>query len=393
MRKLGEAQPQKKTKPFFKVFLISVVLLTLTIGALFLLNIDKYFLKGPQTVVQLITDSGLKNTDGRTNVLLLGIGGAGHEGPSLTDTIIVASIEKEGKDVALVSIPRDMWSPTVSAKINSAYAFGLEKGDGIGLAKKSVEEAIGLPIHYVGRIDFRGFTRAVDLVEGLDLEVENAFVDTKYPIPGKEDDLCGLTLETQEKDGVKVEVVKDATGSAMPISELTDFNNPFTCRFETISFKKGSAHMDGTTALKFVRSRHGSNDEGSDFARSARQQKVLLAFRQKVLSKETLTSPKTIIDLLKSFGESIDTNIGGEEVPFFAKLFKEVKSENVRRIVLHSGRDESVLEVGDPASHGGQYVLAPKSGNYDDLANYIKGEIFKTTAEIKQSIPEAGNDP
>jgi len=393
MRKLGEAQPQKKTKPFFKVFLISVVLLTLTIGALFLLNIDKYFLKGPQTVVQLITDSGLKNTDGRTNVLLLGIGGAGHEGPSLTDTIIVASIEKEGKDVALVSIPRDMWSPTVSAKINSAYAFGLEKGDGIGLAKKSVEEAIGLPIHYVGRIDFRGFTRAVDLVEGLDLEVENAFVDTKYPIPGKEDDLCGLTLETQEKDGVKVEVVKDATGSAMPISEITDFNNPFTCRFETISFKKGSAHMDGTTALKFVRSRHGSNDEGSDFARSARQQKVLLAFRQKVLSKETLTSPKTIIDLLKSFGESIDTNIGGEEVPFFAKLFKEVKSENVRRIVLHSGRDESVLEVGDPASHGGQYVLAPKSGNYDDLANYIKGEIFKTTAEIKQSIPEAGNDP
>lgn len=380
MRKLGESQPpQKKPKPFLKVFLISFLLLALTIGALFLLNIHKFFLKGPQTVVQLITDSGLKNTDGRTNVLMLGIGGAGHEGPSLTDTIMVASIEKDGKDVALISIPRDMWSPTVSAKINSAYAFGLEKGDGIDLAKKSVEEAIGLPIHYVGRVDFRGFTRAVDLVEGLDLEVETAFVDTRYPIPGKEDDLCGLTIETEEKDGQKREVVKDATGSATPLSEITDLNNPFTCRFETISFKKGPSHMDGITALKFVRSRHGSNNEGSDFARSARQQKVLIAFREKVLSTETLTSPKTIIDLSKSFGESIDTNIGGEEVPFFVKLFKDVQSQSVRRIVLDSGRDESVLAVGDPASHGGQYVLIPKSGNYEDLENYIKGEVFKTT--------------
>lgn len=380
MRKLGESQPlQKKPKPFLKVFLISFLLLALTIGALFLLNIHKFFLKGPQTVVQLITDSGLKNTDGRTNVLMLGIGGAGHEGPSLTDTIMVASIEKDGKDVALISIPRDMWSPTVSAKINSAYAFGLEKGDGIDLAKKSVEEAIGLPIHYVGRVDFRGFTRAVDLVEGLDLEVETAFVDTRYPIPGKEDDLCGLTIETEEKDGQKREVVKDATGSATPLSEITDLNNPFTCRFETISFKKGPTHMDGITALKFVRSRHGSNNEGSDFARSARQQKVLIAFREKVLSTETLTSPKTIIDLSKSFGESIDTNIGGEEVPFFVKLFKDVQSQSVRRIVLDSGRDESVLAVGDPASHGGQYVLIPKSGNYEDLENYIKGEVFKTT--------------
>ncbi len=98
--------------------------------------LHKIFYKGPQTVVQLITDSGLKNTDDRTNVLLLGIGGDGHEGPTLTDTIMVASIEKDGKDVALISVPRDLWSPTVSAKINSAYAFGLEKGDGLNLAIK-----------------------------------------------------------------------------------------------------------------------------------------------------------------------------------------------------------------------------------------------------------------
>ncbi len=378
MRKLGE---EKSPKPYLKIFLLTILLSALTVGTLVFFNLHKIFYKGPQTVVQLITDSGLKNTDDRTNVLLLGIGGDGHEGPTLTDTIMVASIEKDGKDVALISVPRDLWSPTVSAKINSAYAFGLEKGDGLNLAKKSIEETLGVPIHYSVRVDFRGFTRAVDLVEGLDLEVENSFGDSRYPVSGKEDDLCGLKIETEEKDGNKIEVVKDATGSATPLSEITEQNDPFTCRYETIFFKKGPTHMNGTTALKFVRSRHGSNNEGSDFARSARQQKVLISFRQKVLSIDTLTSPKTIIDLVKSFGESIDTNIGGEEVPFFVKLFKSVNSENVRRIVLDSGRDDSVLIVGDPTSHGGQYVLVPKSGKYEDLANYLKGEIFKATTQ------------
>jgi len=216
----------------------------------------------------------------------------------------------------------------------------------------------------------------VDLVGGIDVEIENPFSDPKYPIPGKEDDTCGLTIEDEQENGQIIKIVKDATGSAIPFNQINDRNNPFTCRFETIIFKKGPAHFDGITALKFVRSRYGTNDEGNDFARSARQQKVILAFRQKVLSSEILTSPKIIIDLANTFGQSVDTDIGSSEAPLLLKLFPKIDPSFIRHVVLDEGREESVLKVGNPSDYRGQFVLVPK-GAWTDLAEYVQGEIFK----------------
>ena len=372
MREIGHSKGT--SKPWIKIAVLALGLLFIFIGAVKFFNLGKLFFRGPATFVQLITNTGLKSENNRVNVLLLGIGGEGHEGPYLSDTMILASIDKDGKDVALVSLPRDLWVPGISAKINSAYAFGIEKGDGLEVAKKSVSELFGIPVHYALRVDFKGFEKAIDQVEGIDVDVETAFVDPKYPIAGKEDDTCGLTVENQLADGFVQVVVKDATGSA---TIVTEDNNPFTCRYETISFQKGSMHMDGETTLKFVRSRHGTNDEGSDFARSARQQKVILAFRQNVLSVQTLLNPKTIIDLTKTFGASIDTDIDDEDTPHFAKLFQKVEPQRIRHVVLDSGRDESVLVVGNPADYKGQYALVPKSSSWQELAEYIQGEIFK----------------
>ncbi len=375
MRQLG--QPRQKSR-VIKILAWASLLLLAVVLAIKIFNLEDLFFRGPATVVELITDTGLESDQGRVNVLLLGTGGAGHEGPDLTDTIILASIDKEGKDVVLISIPRDLWAPSLPAKINAAYALGQEKDEqGLELAKKTVRELFDLPTHYALRVDFRGFEQAIDLVEGIDIDVETAFVDSKYPIAGREDELCGLTIEVAEIEGITQEVVKDATGSATPLSAITEENDPFICRYETITFKKGMTQMDGATALKFVRSRHGSDDQGSDFARSARQQKVILAFRQKVFSLDTLTSPSTIIDLAKTFGKSIDTDITDEEVPHFLKLVQKIDPAKIRRVVIDSGRDESVLTVGNPLDHGGQFVLVPKNGSWTDLAEYIQGEIFK----------------
>lgn len=371
MRETGKSQ--KKSDSLAKIFGLSILLFLLTVAVIKFLNLERFVVRGPKTVIQLITDSGLKSDNGRVNVLLLGIGGGGHEGPNLSDTIILASIDKGGRDVALVSIPRDLWAPSFSAKINSAYAYGREKDQGLELAKKTVSLLFGIPVHYAVRVDFGGFVKAADLMGGLDINVEVPFTDSKYPLFGREDDTCGLAVESGFENGMRVTVVRDATGSA---TVATEENNPFTCRYETISFARGLVHMDGAAALKFVRSRHGTNDEGSDFARSARQQKVILAFREKVFSTQMLANPATILDLVETFGESLDFDIESEDAPHFARLAQKIEPASIRRIVLDSGRDESVLDIGDSQEHGGQFVLVPKIGGWQDLAEYVQGEIF-----------------
>src|SRR3990167_10183566 len=134
--------------------------------------------------------------------------------------------------------------------------------------------------------------------------------------------------------------------------------------------------MDGETALKFVRSRKGTNDEGSDFARSARQQKAILAFRDKMLSSEILTNPSTIIDLIKTFGQSIDTNIENDDIPLFAKLAGKIDPTTIRRLVLDTEEKGSILQVGNPENHSGQFVLVPRGSLYSDLAEYVQQYIF-----------------
>jgi len=374
--------PAKRPISVLKIIFFAAILAVLTFMVIKLLKLEKVVLKGPQTVVQLITDTGLKSDKGRTNILLLGIGGDGHDGPDLTDTMILASIDSQGRDVALISIPRDLWVPSLSAKINSVYATGEGKnGQGLSLTKKTISDLFGVPIHYAFRIDFRGFVKAVDLVGGLDLTVDNSFSDPRYPIAGKEDDLCGLLIETQNIDGTDQQVVKDATGSATPLSKIDDFNNPFTCRYETLNFKKGPTYMDGATALEFVRSRHGTNGEGSDFARSARQQKVILAFRDKVISSKTLTNPTTLIDLEKTFSAAIDTDIGSQEIPLLAKLGLKIDPNTVRRVVLTASEDNSVLDVGDSTQYNGAYALTPKDNNWTNLQNYVQNEIYNSSTQ------------
>lgn len=318
----------------------------------------------------------LKRTDQRVNVLILGVGGERHDGPLLTDTIIYAAIDPIQEKTTLVSLPRDLWIPDLGAKINTAYAFGEEKqkGGGILLTRAVIKKILGQPVDYVIRIDFRGFIKAIDLLGGVDVDVERSFDDYEYPITGKETDTCGYEGEEFEKR---------ATAS----SQL----EAFPCRYQHVSFQKGLQHMDGETALRFVRSRHAKSDEGTDIARSKRQEKVIEAFKEKVFSTGTLLNPVKLLSLYDTFYASIDTDIKQNEYDDFLRLFRKMQYAATESVVFfYVEEDEqqvSALLVNPVPSneYNNQWVIIPRAGNgnFSDMQKYIDCVLTKEICEIK----------
>jgi LCP family protein required for cell wall assembly len=322
--------------------------IALLIGYTFVLpgiKLVKEVFSGSVDIVSLISpkEPQVRQDNDRTNILLLGVGDASHDGVNLTDTIILVSVNTKTNDVALVSIPRDIWIDSLKDKINSAYAFGEEKqkGGGLTLSKATVSEILGVPVHYSIRANFTVFKEAIDLVGGITVNVDNTLDDYHYPIEGKENDPC-------------------------------DGDPDYKCRYEHLRFDKGSIQMGGVLALKYVRSRYAEGDEGTDFARSRRQQKVLIALKNKVLSPQILLDPNKIRELIKIFGDNVDTDIKNEEIDDLAKIAtrinKNLDINKIRSFPLDMGDEKTNrdgLLVSPPTWQYGAWVLIPKEGSND----------------------------
>lgn len=325
---------------FTRLLIILTVILTLFIliisAALVFRNSKLGFYTGLGSDFVLTPEDKIKSFEGRTNILILGKGGKGHEAPDLTDTMILASVSNKSDPTVFVSLPRDIWIPDLRAKINSAYYWGKQKGGGLILAKSTVEEIVGIPVQYGIVVDFSGFKGVIDNIGGVDVDVERSFVDEKYPIPGYESDQCNGDKE-------------------------------FHCRYETIRFEKGIQHMDGETALKFVRSRNAGGDEGTDLARAARQQKVIRAIRDKVLKPKTLLSVKRIKTLLKTVTESIETDLDLSNIAILARHFLKSK-EKINSYVLPQ---DFLINPPISGKFDNQYVFIPQKGDWSDLHGWI----------------------
>jgi len=386
----------KKDNPFKKL-----ILLCLVIGILVALSIFLTTLSGSNTIVNyILSGNNLKSSSNRVNVLLLGIAGGTHDGSNLTDTIMVASYNLKTSQVNLISIPRDLWLPALRSKANATYEIGLLQKNGLGFAKIVIGNVLGIPIHYGLRMDFRGFVAAIDAISGIDVEVDKPFDDYNYPIDGKEDDLCGniekeIDFSQDQAKQLNIEPGKRKVFIAPDGKIATDAAEEdqgakyYNCRYEHISFEKGKIHMGGVIALAFVRSRHGTNGEGSDFARSKRQQKVLEAIRGKVLSVQTLANPQKITELFKALNKSIDTDISVKEAIEFYKLPKKLEKtynfvlDDSPKPDLPNGRN-SLLIHPSALDYGGAYVLISEDDDFSIVQEYVRkvlaGEITEDEA-------------
>jgi polyisoprenyl-teichoic acid--peptidoglycan teichoic acid transferase len=335
------------------------------------------------------TGPKIEQTDDRTNILLLGNAGGKHDGATLTDSIIVASYHYPTKKVVMFSIPRDLWVESISAKVNTVYQDGVKKGDGMAYSKQVYSDLMGMPIHYVLRLDFSGFEQAIDAVGGVEVVIPRSFDDYNYPIEGKEKDLCGLIekeVELSEEDAKKYGLLAGKQKVFMnDKEEIATDEAMFACRFEHLHFDRGTTNLNGETALKFVRSRKGTNNEGSDFARSRRQQLVIQAFREKALSLSTLTNPAKVTSLISALGSSFETNIPLDQYPDFYALSKEV--EGTESIVLGDlGEGKTFLDTPNPGDYGGAYVLVPPNGDFNILRQFVKDKLIESIATPSPSM-------
>jgi LCP family protein required for cell wall assembly len=336
----------KKLKQFFKKNYLPIVLFT----SLFIISASATFIyfyrqRGlDKSEESLVTEESssvtLPEDDPTTNVILLGMGGPGHEGATLTDTNILVRINTQDKKAAIITIPRDLWVPIPSGderttfnKLNKAYALG-----GGELSKDVVSAVTGLRVDKFIAVDFVGFQRIFGLLGGIKVNVSKDYDDYFYPLKGKELELCGLSPEEMQ------EVHEKYSGF--------ELEKQFECRFEHIHFEKGEMEMEGEVALKYVRSRHGN--DGGDFGRSERQTVVLEGLKEKLISLDIVKkSPKLLDAIIKN----VKTDISLDEIKDFYDLVGNSDEYEITTVHL---TEDNVLT----SSNGlNGFILLPKEGN------------------------------
>ena len=290
--------------------------------------------------------------DGKINILLLGVGGDGHDGSQLTDTIIVASLDRKNNKIGLVSVPRDLAYPLGGEryeKINAvnAYAEKDHPGEGATYTAQAFSQLFNIRFDRVVKIDFKGFEEFVDNLGGLDINVPTSFTDNSFP---------------------------------------TDDNGPNPNQWTSVSFKQGVEHMDGHRVLTFVRSRHGNNGEGSDFARSRRQQIVLDAIRSKLFSLGTLDDPKKVSSLWSSISSHVQTNLTAWDAIKLLPIATHFSSANIMSTVLTDAPDGQLV----PRNLAGAFMLFPKNNDWEPIRN-IMADPF-TTAQSKEDALRPAQD-
>jgi anionic cell wall polymer biosynthesis LytR-Cps2A-Psr (LCP) family protein len=350
--------------------IIFVILITLVI------LIRPYYLFLTQTLKvsplkTLLSIDGIKTYNNNVNILFLGISDASLEGPNLSDSIMVFSYNLKTNRLTSISIPRDVWSPALRQKINAAYAYGYaSKGsqnqteavkvkNGFTLAKAEIENIIGQPIHYALAVNFNQFENLINFLGGIDVKVDKTFDDYAFPIANN-------NLDKPPSCDHSDEDIQKFTDSFPTEEEIWKY---FSCRYQHIHFDAGITHMDGQTALNFVRSRHAVGSEGTDFAREARQQKVFEAIKNRLIA--FVKKPDLVVynKLYELGNQLVKRDINNQQAAIILKdIFLKGNLKQDKTIL---SEDFFVNPQINLERYDGLWVLIPKDDNIKLFQDYI----------------------
>jgi len=279
------------------------------------------------------SQTGYVGGSGRVNIVVFGFDGPGYNGSYLSDTILVMSLIPSDHATTLLSVPRDLWVqvPPNSgnyAKLNAAFADGYTNGYGKfgpgfqaagAEGAQKVSEVTGLNVNYWVSLDFQTFRTVVDALGGIEITV---------PV--------GFTVTNPKTGGV------------------------------VTTFVAGPQHMDGARALEYARARYIYDvpSEGSDFARSRRQQLIVQAIMQRMKQPGAWPGLANATNALQS---GIRSDLSVTDLSLFAS---KMDLKNAAHVGL---TNDNVLV--DATSSDGQAILLPANGDWNAIKQYVASQL------------------
>ena len=290
------------------------------------------------TPVPTVDVQSWSGTD-RVTILVMGIDRrAGEEERGyLTDTMLLVTLDPVAHTAAMLSIPRDLWVEIPGFgenTINTANRSGDwydYPGGGPALAVKTVQHNLGVTINYYVRMDFTAFETFIDAIGGIDIYNEEEIDDPTYP------------------------------------------NGSYG--YEPFFLPAGPHHLNGHDALRYARTRH---TPGSDIDRAERQQQVVMAVRERVLSLNML--PTLIASapmLFQTLNESIWTDLSLDQIVSLALMAQDVPRENIRSAVI------GFEYVQEGVTSDGKQVLIPLR----DKIRELRDELFTSSSVLQPADP------
>ena len=292
----------------------------------------------------LSTQTNFMSGAARVNLAVLGYGGVGHDGAYLTDSIMVISLAPGDHATTMISVPRDLWVqvPPNSgqyAKLNTAFQDGYNNGYNPGSgelapgqiaggmeAAAKVSQITGLDVPYFLTLDFQGFRDLVNALGGVDVNVPVAFT-AQYPI----------------NDDPQI-----------------------NAGWKTVHFNTGPQHMDGERAIEYARARYVLQpaSEGTDFARSVRQQLLMRAILSRLKSPEAWPGFSNAVTALQ---RTIYTNLSLADLTAFTMKLDLSHA-------AHVGLTNDNVLV-DAQSANGQDILLPRNGDWGVVQRYVSSQL------------------
>lgn len=318
------AQPEIKKSKKWKWLLLGLAIFVLLLAV----TVTAFYIYVKATPVR--GESG-----GRINLMVLGVDNTAN----LSDTIMLVSINTRSPEpqVAMISLPRDLMLTIPEfgeSKINAAYSYGQNNaypGGGPALTQDTIEDNFGIKIHYFVTLDFSGFKQVINTLGGIDIDVKTAIDDPFYP--------------------------------------RADYRG-----YEPFSLAAGQQHLNGEIALKYARSRQTT----TDFDRAARQQQIILAVKNKLLSREGLGDLRRIQKLKSILQEHLKSDLSFREVSKIGLILYGLEDQAVTRHVIDTS---NFLRPLFPGASG----LVPIAGGFSEINAFIQN-IFK---EKTNNIPDA----